>query len=253
MARAVGSAAVRWASAEAVMRGLPLRLVHAWDQPLDLSVDLGPESLPDLHAGATADAVYGPAAVVLLAREPELLVLGGHTGGRHLSHLTRSCLNRAACPVVIVPNTERPQTGRVLAAVHSGETSGNALRWAADEAQRRHAQLVVVHAWQVHPTSTRDLLQPTRAIPAQRDAAHDRLHAWVYSVLGNIDAELNTTHGGPLDALLHHSTDADLIVLGRGTHSGLGRMLHGTVGNDLSSLAPCPIALIPHQPPPGPG
>jgi nucleotide-binding universal stress UspA family protein len=184
---------------------------------------------------------------VLLARAPELLVLGGHTGARHLSHLTRWCLRHAACPVVIVPEAERPLTGRVVAGVRRSETSRNALRWAADEAQRRLAQLVVVHAWQLHLASAKDLLQPTRAIPAQRDAAHDRLQAWVHSVLGSVDAEVNTTHGGPLDALLRLSADADLIVLGRSTHSGFSRVLHGAVGADLSGLAPCPIALIPSQ------
>jgi nucleotide-binding universal stress UspA family protein len=230
------------------MRGLVLNLVHAWDEPLDVSVELGPDSLPDLHGDATSYAVHGPAAAVLLAHASELLVLGGHVGARHLSHLTRSCLRHAACPVVIVPDAERPLTGRVLVGVCCGETSCNALRWAADEARRRQAQLVVVHAWQLHPSCAKDLLQPSRAIPAQRYAAHDRLHAWVHSVLGNVDAELNAIHGGPLDVLLSLSADADLIVLGRGAHSGLGRMLHGALANDLSGLAPCPIAQIPRQP-----
>jgi nucleotide-binding universal stress UspA family protein len=220
------------------MRGLVLNLVHAWDEPLDLSVDLSPDALPGLHGNATAYAVHGPAAAALLAHPPELLVLGRHTGARRLSHVTRSCLRNAACPVVIVPHAERPLTGRVLVGVRCGETSRNALRWAAGEAQRRLAELVVVHAWQLHLA---------QAIPAQREAAHDRLAAWVYSVLGNVNAELNAIHGGPLDALLRLSADADLIVVGRSRHWGLGRALLGAVGTDLSGLAPCPIALIPSQ------
>jgi nucleotide-binding universal stress UspA family protein len=248
MSRPASAAAIRWASTEATMHGLTLDLVHAWDEPLNLAVDLNPAALPGLHSEATAYAVHGPPAHVLLARQPDLLVLGRRRGARHLSHLTRTCLGHATCPVVIVPDEEPPSTGRILAGVSCEETSRAALCWAAAEAQRRHAQLVVVHAWQPHPTAAKHLLQPSRAVPAQRDAAHDRLNTWVHTVLGNVDAELNATHGGPLDALLRLSASADLIVLGHRAQSGLHRILHGAIGNDLSTLAPCPIAIIPNQP-----
>ncbi|HYZ56960.1 MAG TPA: universal stress protein [Streptosporangiaceae bacterium] len=249
MSRAAGTtAAVHWASAEAALRGLPLRLVHAWDTPLNLSIDLSPDCLPGLGCEATAHAVHGPAPSVLLAEACDLLVLGGHTGARRLSHLTRSCLRHAACPVVIVPDVGRPPTGCVLVGVNGSETSRDALRWAADEARRRLDRLVVLYAWQVHPNRARDVLRPARAVSAQRGAAHDRLHGWVQSVLGTVDAELIATHGGPLDALLHASAEADLLVLGHRTRSGVARLLGGAVASDLTGLAPCPVALIPRQP-----
>jgi nucleotide-binding universal stress UspA family protein len=245
MSRPASTAAIRWASTEAAMRGLPLDLVHAWDEPLNLAVHLHPDALPGLHSEATAYAVQGSPATALLGRQPDLLALGRHPSARHLSRLTRMCLDQATCPVVIVPDGALPRTGRILVGVRYDETSRAALRWAAAEAQRRLAQLVVVHAWQPHPTSAKHLLQPSRAIPAQRDAVHDRLNTWTHTVLGDIDAELNATHDGPLDALLRLGANADLIVLGRGTHSSLHRILGSAIGNDLSNLAPCPIATIP--------
>lgn len=240
--------AVRWASTEAALRGLPLRLVHAWDTPLNLSIDLSPDCLPGLRCDATAHAVHGPASAVLLAEACDLLVLGGHTGARRPSHLTRSFLRHAACPVVIVPGAQRPPTGRVLVGVNGSETSRDALRWAADEARRRLDRLVVLHAWQLHPKRARDVLRPARAIAAQEGAAHDRLHGWVHSVLGAVDAELMATRGAPLDALLRASAEADLLVLGRRTLSGVARLLGGAVASDLIGRASCPVALIPHQP-----
>jgi nucleotide-binding universal stress UspA family protein len=240
--------AVRWASAEAAMRGVPLYLVHAWDEPMDLSVNLSPDSLPDLYGNATSCAVHGTAAAVLVGRRAELLVLGGRCReGHRPSRLTRSCVRHAACPVVLVPDAEPPRTGRILAGVCFGETSRRALRWAADEAHRRSARLVVINAWQMHPTCITDVLLPGRAIPAQRGAAHDRLRSWVRGVLGDVAAEVTVTHGGPLDALLDLAHDADLIVLGRCAHTGVSRLLHGALGNDLSSLAPCPVAVVPSQ------
>jgi nucleotide-binding universal stress UspA family protein len=246
--QATDGAAVRWASAEAAVGGLPLHLVHAWNEPVDLSVRLGPDSLPDLVGNATAHAIRGDAVTVLLARRPDLLVLGGHGGRRRPSRLIRSCVRQAACAVVVVPDAERRPTGRVVAAVSFGETSRTALRWAAAEAGRRCARLVVVHAWQVHPASAADMLQPGRAIPTQRGAEQTRLRSWVRFVLGaDLDVEVEATHGGPLDALLDLGGDADLIVLGRRAHSGVSRLLHDALGNDLTTLAPCPVAVVPHS------
>jgi nucleotide-binding universal stress UspA family protein len=241
------SAAVRWASNEAALRGLPLSLVHVWNEPLELSVALDPDSAADLVGNATSRAVRGPVVATLLSQSADLLVLSGRAGAARLSSVARHCLRRAGRPVVIVPRDDRPATGRVLAAVGYGETSRDALRWAAGEARRREAQLVVVHAWQRQVETAKDLLRPARAIPAQHDAAHDRLRTWVRDVIGEIDADLHATYGGPLDALLRFSDAADLIVIGRAARSGWGSAMHDSVGNDLGGLAPCPIVFIPSR------
>jgi nucleotide-binding universal stress UspA family protein len=250
VARATDAAAsIRWASAEAALRGLSLKLVHAWNEPVDISVDLEPGALPGLRATATSIATHGRAADVLPADSPDLIVLGSHGDG-HLSHLARACLRTATCPVVIVPDGVRPPNGRIVVGV-CGDTSRDALRWAADEAHLRGARLIVVHAWQLHAASAKELLQPARAIAAHRDAAADRLSAWVSDVLGDdAHAELNAVHGGPLDVILRAGTGADLIVLGRSHHSGPGRIFHDGLGNDLAGLATCPIAFV--HPRPGP-
>jgi nucleotide-binding universal stress UspA family protein len=109
---------------------------------------------------------------------------------------------------------------------------------------------VVVHAWQRHVETAKDLLRPAWATPAQRDAAHDRLRGWVPDVIGEIGADLHPTCGGPLDALLRFGDAADLMVLGRAARSGWGSALYDSVGNDLAGPAPCPIVFIPSRPPP---
>jgi len=239
------SAVVRWASREAVLRALPLSLVHVWDEPVEVVVDLDPDSEPDLVSVATSRAVPGAAAATLVAQEPDLLALGGHAGVPRLSAVARHCLRHAPCPVAIVPRDERPPTGRVVAGVGSGDGSRAALRWAADEAHRRDARLVVVHAWQVQVETASDLLRPAHTIPEQLDAAHDRLRAWVRDAVGDIDVDVHATHSGPLDALLRFSASADLTVIGHAVHPGWGRVLHGAVGSDLGGLAPCPVVFVP--------
>jgi nucleotide-binding universal stress UspA family protein len=239
------AALVRWASAEAIVRGLPLLLVHAWDEPLELSVDLDPDSLPDLLCRATSYGVPGDVTAALLGRRPDVLVLGGRGGGRRTSRLTRSCVRRAACPVIVVPDAECRPAGRVVVGVRFGATSRQALRWAAAEADRRSARLAVVHAWQLHPSSAADVLLPTRAIDLQREAVEARLREWVHQVLGDTPADIEAVYGGSLDALLAAGAGADLIVLGRRAHTGVSRLVHDAIGNDLMSLAACPVAFVP--------
>lgn len=241
-------AAVGWASEAAALRGLPLALVHAWDELLDVTVDLEATSLPDLVAAATSCAAHGAAPEVLLARGADLLVLGGHRGARRLTSTTRACAHHATCPVVVVPDTEQSPTGRIAVGVCGTEASEAALVWAAQEAGLRHAELLVCCAWQVHLRTAHDLLGPTRAAEAQRSAVLARLRSWVQQVLGPQQVEVRLTRGAPLDVLLQAGTDADLVVVGHSVHPGPGGLLHGAVSDDLLGLAPCPVAVVPRRP-----
>jgi nucleotide-binding universal stress UspA family protein len=227
------------------MRGLELSLVHVWDEAVELSVELDAGSLPDLPSAASSLAVPGPISSALLDRRPDLLVLGGHVGAPHASHLTLACLHHAECPVIVVSDTERPIFGRVVVGVNGTRASLIALRWAAEEARLRGADLVAAYAWQLHPGSAREMLHPAQAVRSHEAAELRRLQGWVESVLGTVVVELLAIHGAPLDVLLDVTTDADLVVLGRSPQAGIARLFHGAVGDDFGGLVPCPVAVIP--------
>jgi nucleotide-binding universal stress UspA family protein len=127
-------AALRWALAEAKLRGDSVLAVHAWQVPV-LPVDVGPPPvpaldtvtmLPDLERNARAlvervveevaadagvevetVAIEGAPATVLIdaARDAELLVVGsrGHGGflGLLLGSVSMQVALHAPCPVVI--------------------------------------------------------------------------------------------------------------------------------------------------------
>jgi nucleotide-binding universal stress UspA family protein len=133
----------------------------------------------------------------------------------------------------------------VVVAVCGTDASRGALLWGAQEAALRGADLVVVHAWQAL-LAGREARQGSTAVPAHGRAAADRLQEWVHQSLGRDDVELHAPRGGPLDEMLEASQDADLVVVGRSRpHAGLGRVLHGALGNDLCGLAPCPVVVVP--------
>lgn len=237
---------VHWAAAEAQLRGLPLTLVHAWKEPLDVSVEL--DDVPGFQGPAESRAEQGRAAKVLLQHPSDLLVLGGH--GPHLTHTTRLVLHHAACPVAVVPDDGQTGYARVVVGVTPHDHSVEPLRWAAETALLRHAVLVVVQAWQVHPHSAWDVFHPAVAAARQEGELRAALNNWVNSHL--VDApqvEVRTVHGAPLDSLIDAARSADLLVLGRRAHHGLGRLLHAAVSDDAAGLAGCPVVIVPDRAP----
>ncbi|GHD97210.1 universal stress protein [Streptomyces naganishii] len=130
--RRASLAAADWAAREALLRDVPLRLVHAWEQPIvplaslaQAAVPPDPERSASLLAEArayltrrhpglevTTDRLTGDpvAALVAAADESGLLVLGsrglGRTAGFLLGSVARSVVARAGRPVVLVRSPE---------------------------------------------------------------------------------------------------------------------------------------------------
>ncbi|MBA2806876.1 universal stress protein [Streptomyces sp. KM273126] len=123
-----GSAALRFAVEEAVLRAVPLEAVRAWRRPgyattghpllagepahlEQQAVELLEEALRDAPADLTVDrlTMEGRArdALVAVSHEADLLVVGarrrhGHFG-LQLGRVAHGVLHHAACPVAVVP------------------------------------------------------------------------------------------------------------------------------------------------------
>jgi len=121
----VSETVLRWARNQAKATGGRLRVVFGWhvtdqsrDVPMRIEADLDRAAegrVAELVAAAAPDVpteqvVQEAAPVDLLLREAkgaDLLVLGsighGGTGSQPRGTVVRSCLDRAPCPVVVVP------------------------------------------------------------------------------------------------------------------------------------------------------
>jgi nucleotide-binding universal stress UspA family protein len=264
-----GGAAARWASEEALARGLGLVAVHTWSSDVVLSVDLPAGLLPGVRGPLTARLVSGPVVPELLALSPSVLVVGSALGsGRSGSAVARRLRRLANCPVVVFPDvtggsTDQPDDvlrslrstrDRVVVGVCGSEASRAALAWAACEARLRGLLLVLVYVQQPPlRRSWRYVIHPGRFRAEQQMSAVRQLASWAMASLSPeqlASAELVASGNGPrLEALVEASQDAELLVVGRGVHSLFDRVLRGRVVSDLSRLVWCPVVSVPAGPP----
>lgn len=237
-------AVLRFATREARLRGRPVTLTHVWDLPVEVEIDVHLGEEPGVPV--TARAVPGSITTALMGQDPELLVLGRNgSSTNHLSHVLRAVLHHVSCPVVIVPPDEHVPLERIVVGVSETTASAEAARWAADEAALHGADLVVVHAWQLQPHAWRELARPVHAVAQHQPAADHRLQEWVRDMLPGANPATLAVHGGPLDAILAVSAEADLIVIGYSPHERLAGVLHGHFADDLVVLSTCAVAVVP--------
>jgi len=126
-----------------------------------------------------------------------------------------------------------------------------ALEWAMREAGFRHAPLTVltVHPVAVSSWTGNPIILPEDhpAVEEARQAAKDAIGKAV-AELGEpcaVPVTVRAVSGNPAQELMAASADADLLVVGSHGHSGMSRVLLGSVSTQMLHHAHCPVAVIP--------
>ncbi|WP_422733641.1 universal stress protein [Micromonospora sp. WMMD558] len=257
--------AAEHAARAALLRSCPLHLVHGYLHPLGYGIPLNPYELgvpaPNEEAGkmleqtaadlagrwpglevAVRQVAGGPGATLVEeSRRAELVVVGsrGHGGfaGLLLGSVGTQVAAHAHCPVLVVRPAEEPITvdGPVLVGVDGSEAAELAVGYAAEEAARRGAELVVAHVDRPDeegPAQTGDLVE-TAAAAAR--GSHPGLTVAVRLLLAD----------KPEPALIEASSGAALVVVGTRGRGGFAGMLLGSVSQSLVQHAHCPV-LVAH-------
>jgi nucleotide-binding universal stress UspA family protein len=137
---------------------------------------------------------------------------------------------------------------RVVVGVSSFDARLAMVRWAAEEATARRAELrlVTVCAAPAPP----DQYLPADSLDAQRAAA-ERLLAdmarFVATSWPDLVVSTELANGPIASALRAAAEDADLLVVGADDASLFVEALAGSVPGDLLTTAPCPLAVIPRR------
>lgn len=272
-------AAVACAAREAELRGAGLRLVHAFSWPaprtpmdravsrpvrahlLDLADRLVEEASVRARAAAPGVEVSGTirrgAPLTVLeaeSRTAELVVVGSRGLGNFAGLLAGSTsvglAAHARCPVLVV-REPADTAGPVLLGVDGSPAGAEAVRFAFDEASRRRARLLALHAWTTWNTPLPP--PPSPALPYANEpgalaAAEERLLAETTAGLceryADVRVERRAVNGTAREALIGASRTAQLTVVGSRGRGGFAGLLLGSVSQALLHHAHGPVAVV---------
>ncbi|WP_156724899.1 universal stress protein [Streptomyces apocyni] len=272
-------AAADWAAGEASLRGVPLRIVHAWLwQPLDVPIVQDHETqakaaravlreaeihVTDRHPGlSVTSAVVTDTAVSALLAEAErceMLVLGSRGHGALVGFLLGSCgqqvIAAATRPVVSVrardKDAPKPERGEVVVGQQgTPEDSGAVLGFAFEAAAARGAAVRAVRAWSPPPLYAYSpgylrLVDEAGGLePFEKKALAEALAPW-RKRFPDVSVTEHVEIGSAGQVLLSAAPRARLLVVGRRVRrSPVGPRI-GSVAHAALHHATCPVAVVP--------
>ena len=138
-----------------------------------------------------------------------------------------------------------PSTAPVVLATDGSSASDGALRYAVEQARARRAELRILHVMPMavpvpplRPVEPADL-EPYARNVLSRSATHAR------DLAPGLAVSTMMAHGGRVRGIVNGSADAQLVVVGRETSHGFGRLLTGATTAGVASNARCPVVVVP--------
>ncbi len=272
------TAAAHWAAGEALRRGVPLRLLHAWPwltdgraafaDPQDLPaaaqrmLAAAAEEVGERHPGLAVrtDVVLDAAVdgLVAAAADAEMLVLGsrglGGFKGLLVGSVSMAVAGRSAAPVVVVrrpvPEARPGRVPEVVVGVDAGAPDDAVLDFAFREAGLRGARLRAVHGWDLPPAFAVVGFLPSGTELAQLQAIEEKALATALAGHRARHPHIEVVEQAALGAaraLVEDTADAVLLVIGRRRRPHdlaprLGRVAHAALHH-----AHPPVAVVPHD------
>jgi len=180
-------------------------------------------------------------------RSDALLVVGVRRHDRSGSRWVERALARSSGPVVVVPSEWIGRPGPIMVGVGAEDAPSSALAFAEREAESRHAEVRLIHAWD---TTGPGEVPPawdfgTESIPERQRGAlvhvvrretesHPDLHMTAEAVQGQVVAKLGAA-----------ARSASLLVVGRSHRAAVTRALFGSSAAGLLEQLPCPVVVVP--------
>ncbi|MGD9619918.1 MAG: universal stress protein [Mycolicibacterium sp.] len=277
---ASASAAVVWAAKDAASRGLPLRIVHVvppivvpaapWPElpaPPSFAVyeeDRRRQIVANAHklaleatsahpAPQTTTAVLnGPVVPTLvdLSAEVDMIVVGclGETAVPRalLGSVSSGVVHQARCPVAVIHGERTPAPDApVVVGIDGSAASEAATAIAFEEASRRDADLIALHAWTdmgplEFPSVNWAPIEFENLKVREEEVLAERLSGW-QEQYPDVRVRRMVVCDRPALRLLEQAEDAQLIVVGNRGRGGFAGMLLGSVSTALVHSAQIPV------------
>ena len=142
--------------------------------------------------------------------------------------------------------------GSMVVGTDGSDTASEAVRQAAELAQRLGAKVHLVSAYE--PVSEGRLREERQQVPGDlqwmvnpREDVNDTLSTAAQGFQdAGVEVETHAREGDPADAILDvaEEQEADLIIVGNKGMTGAKRFLLGSVPNKVSHHAPCSVMII---------
>jgi nucleotide-binding universal stress UspA family protein len=142
--------------------------------------------------------------------------------------------------------------GSMVVGTDGSDTASEAVRQAAELAQRLDAKVHLVSAYE--PVSEGRLREERQQVPGDlqwmvnpREDVNDTLASAAQGFQdAGVQVETHAREGDPADAILDvaEEQEADLIIVGNKGMTGAKRFLLGSVPNKVSHHAPCSVMII---------
>lgn len=139
-------------------------------------------------------------------------------------------------------------TNTIVVGVDETPAGAAALSWAAREAELRGAALKIVHVWQIDAA----VAMAGAEVPwmAYETDARTNAGRWVAETIGAEDASgaprrIDVIQGAPGPTLVEASRDAAMLVVGTRVHTGISRVLFGSVSHYCLTHAQCVVVAVP--------
>lgn len=267
--------ALAWATREAIMRRLPLTLIHAvppitveWSEcQLDLpgwqrehgqhvidqarktvSANLSESALPEIHTEVVCSSVVP--TLIDASKGAWMIVTGsrgqGALGRLLLGSVSTALIHHAQCPVAVIHSDRSAapaSAAPVLLGIDGSLASEAATALAFEEAARRGVDLVALHAWSdvgVFPMLGMD---GRDSECKGQEILAERLAGWQEQYPG-VRIERSVFCDQPARWLLQESERAQLVVVGSHGRGGFPGMLLGSVSSAVAQSATVPVIVV---------
>ena len=140
----------------------------------------------------------------------------------------------------------------IVVGVDGSESARAALRFALEEARLRGATVRAVAAWHVPVAAYGDAFIPPNPdllsdLEPRARGELERALADAGEQAAGVEVEQVVREGPPARVLLDEADKADLLVVGSRGLGGFRGLLLGSVSQQCSHHAPCPVVIVPHQ------
>jgi len=265
------SVAASWAARDAVLRNVPLTVVHAVATPTTTwppvpypdslvtaledegkkavmhAVKIAEEAMSDSKVPIKRQLVYSTPALALInmSEQAEMIVMG--TAGRGLlargvlGSVSSTVVRHANCPVAVIHDEDLldPQAP-VLVGIDGSPVSESATEIAFDQACRRGVDLVALHAWSdIAVSDFHEHDWSALEGEAQRSLA-ESLAGW-QERYPDVSVRREVVRDKPARQIAERSEAAQLVVVGSHGRGGLTGVLLGSVSNAVLHSVRIPV------------